>query len=216
MRSRLPEDAHHRHRPPTGYPSRLTFGDLAPILAGCGYQLRADQARHEGARGDRRLDQPRPPDDVPAAVRRNWGTGMLTAHTPAIDLDVRDKGIVRILLRLAEDMFDGPSPIRVGQFPKALCRSRLTASRSPRSPRAGSPGPTRTGPPKASAAHRVEMLADGEQFVAFGRHPRGTAGIAGRADHCSPITPSTSPRSSSRRHSAFVDAADAHHARAPA
>jgi hypothetical protein len=43
------------------------------------------------------------------------------AKRPDTIVSFRNRDVVKVLLRLAEDiMFEGPSPIRVGQFPKAL------------------------------------------------------------------------------------------------
>ena len=49
----------------------------------------------------------------------SWGTGILTAACPAIDLDIRDRELVRVLIELAGDIL-GPTPFRVGSPPKAL------------------------------------------------------------------------------------------------
>ena len=79
--------------------SRLPFGTLAPILSAFGYQCVPIEPGTK-APGSNGWQTPRPPDHyLPRCAR--WGVGILTATTPAIDLDIRDAGLVRILIRLA-------------------------------------------------------------------------------------------------------------------
>ena len=48
-----------------------------------------------------------------------WGTGILTATCPAIDLDIRDREVVRVLIELADEML-GVAPFRMGAPPKVI------------------------------------------------------------------------------------------------
>jgi hypothetical protein len=101
-----------------------------------------------------------------------WGTGLLTAPTPAVDLDIRDKELVRALIRLADDMID-PAPFRIGSPPKALL---LFCTDEPFDKISGRwfalPGEDW----RASGyqPHRLEVLGDGQQCLVCARHPRGT------------------------------------------
>jgi Bifunctional DNA primase/polymerase, N-terminal len=151
------------------YPSRLPFGTLGPVLAELGYRCVPIEpgTKSPGSTG---WQSPRTVDEyLPRCAR--WGIGVLTAHTPAIDLDIRDSGLVKILIHLAEEMLEaGPSPIRIGQCPKALLPfscgepfdkvvSRWFAL----------PGEDFTAP--GFKGHRIEVLGDRQQFVAFAVHP---------------------------------------------
>jgi hypothetical protein len=103
---------------------------------------------------------------------RSWGTGILTATCPAIDVDIRDKELVRALIDLADELI-GLAPFRIGAPPKALLPfatdepfekilSRWFAL----------PGDDWRAP--KYTPHRIEVLGRGQQFVAYARHPRGT------------------------------------------
>jgi hypothetical protein len=150
--------------------TKAPFGVVAPFLADYGYHPVPIIP------GDKRpaVDEwqtPRPPAAYLPRYARYW-TGILTATCPAIDLDIRDKELVRVLIDTAGDML-GVAPFRVGQPPKALLLYGADA-----------PFPKITGrwwalPGEDIKAeryngHRVEILGDGNQFVAFAKHPRGT------------------------------------------
>jgi hypothetical protein len=102
----------------------------------------------------------------------SWGTGILTAGCPAIDLDIRDRELVRVLIELAGELL-GPSPFRVGAPPKALLPFSTAAPFDKISGRwFALPGDDWRA--NGFAPHRIEILGDGQQFVAYARHPRGT------------------------------------------
>ena len=90
------------------------------------------------------------------------GVGVLCQRFPGVDLDVQDKGIVDKLVRWCERHI-GQTVRRVGQAPKCLLAYRadepFTKLASNRY--AGPDGPE----------HRVEILGDGQQFVAYAIHP---------------------------------------------
>lgn len=148
-----------------------TFGQLAPDLEANGYQPIP-------------ISLPDPTD--PSAGKRpaifNWqiyrpvverlsayaknGVGILTAFTPGIDIDVMDPmSADEIEQRVAEIVGEGPK--RIGQFPKRLLLFQTTepfskmATDSYRLP----------GDDADAKLHRVEVLGNGQQFVAFGIHP---------------------------------------------
>jgi len=122
------------------------------------------------------------PGQKKPSVRREWqnyrfkeddlatyaahGIGILTRNTPAVDIDVRDARIARKLDRLVTRTL-GVAPERIGLPPKSLRVYRLS----------GKPfGKLATGdyhlPGDApgAKAHKVEILADGQQFVAYSNH----------------------------------------------
>jgi hypothetical protein len=148
----------------------MTFGVDAPILAGLGHSCVPIKPFTKAPEGIPGWQKPRSPVDYLPECG-DWGTGVLTATTPAIDLDIRDRGIVRILIRLAEDMLEpGPSPIRIGQFPKALLPF---STAEPFAKIVGRwfafPGEDYTTP--GFKGQRIEVLGDGQQFVAYAVHP---------------------------------------------
>jgi hypothetical protein len=96
---------------------KATFGEIASYLADYGYQ---PVPIRPGAKAPMIDDwQAGHPVDYYLPQCADWGTGILTATCPAIDLDIRDRELVRILINLSGDML-GPSPFRIGAPPKAL------------------------------------------------------------------------------------------------
>ena len=106
--------------------------------------------------------------DVEHFVRTtpDWGIGIPTAFHPAIDIDVRDPTLALELQELAVTML-GEAPVRIGALPKRLLLYRTDepfakiASRGFRLP-----SDLPEGKP-----HQIEILGDGQQFVAYGLHP---------------------------------------------
>jgi putative DNA primase/helicase len=94
------------------------------------------------------------------------GTGLLCGDVVALDIDVRDKKLAGELDALAEQRF-GAAPRRIGQPPKALRLLRAEASFTKRATR----GYRLPGDGPEDKAHRVEVLARGQQVVAFNEHP---------------------------------------------
>lgn len=90
------------------------------------------------------------------------GVGVLTKHTPAIDLDIRDKDVVSQLITWCKDRF-GDTVERVGNAPKTLLVYRTDE-----------PFPKMASPlyeDMFGQEHRIEILGDGQQFVAYATHP---------------------------------------------
>lgn len=90
------------------------------------------------------------------------GVGVLCRKTVAVDIDCLDKAInMRLLHWLDENI--GKSPIRVGQKPKCIAAFRVEgAFKKIKSCEYED---------RCGNRHAVEVLADGQQFVAFGIHP---------------------------------------------
>jgi len=157
-----------------------TFGELAPYLEDFSYQpvpiklgfkapmLDDWQAGHPP---DHYLPH-RDPVTGKVTDCRRWGTGILTRNAPAVDLDIRDRELVRVLIELAGEML-GPSPFRVGCPPKALMPFSAAVPFDKIQGRwFAMPGENFRA--IGYGPHRIEVLGDGQQFVAFARHPRGT------------------------------------------
>jgi len=99
----------------------------------------------------------------------SWGTGLLTASCPAIDIDIRDRELVRVLIELADEMIGG-SPFRIGQRPKVLlpfCAEMPFEKLASRW--FALPGDDWRSP--GYKPNRAEILAGGQQFVSYARHP---------------------------------------------
>ena len=104
------------------------------------------------------------PEDI-----ENWannlhqgGYGVLTSRTPAIDIDCHDKAITQKVVDYCERAL-GISPKRVGLPPKILLVYKTEIPfKKIFSPTFKDPSGTK---------HKVEILGEGQQFVAFGIHP---------------------------------------------
>jgi hypothetical protein len=93
-------------------------------------------------------------------------TGVLTAFVPVVDIDIMDPDAADLAELVAKEMFGdrGKIPVRVGQSPKRAL-----------------PFCTMTPFPKMSASyespsgvtHKIEVLCEGQQVVAFGSHDTG-------------------------------------------
>lgn len=93
---------------------------------------------------------------------RNSGVGILTKHTPAVDLDIRDEKIALEAEMKAREIF-GDAPLRIGMPPKRLMVFRTeTPFRKMRSNKYED---------EWGELHQIEILCDGQQFVAYHTHP---------------------------------------------
>lgn len=90
------------------------------------------------------------------------GIGILTKNTPAVDIDILDKEASEYMANWVA-MNIGLAPCRIGKDPKKLflfqCEETFTKVKSA------------VWEDDFGADHAVEILADGQQFVAFGIHP---------------------------------------------
>lgn len=90
------------------------------------------------------------------------GIGVLTRHTPAVDIDVYDEEAAAHMAKYVTDKF-GDVPCRVGSAPKRLY---VFYSDTPfHKVKSG------VWEDDFGQRHAVEILGDGQQFVAFGIHP---------------------------------------------
>lgn len=91
-----------------------------------------------------------------------FGVGIQTKHTPAIDLDITDTDVVKAMRDFIESEI-GFAPIRVGRAPRQLLLFRCDEPFRK----------MKTGKyeDEWGDKHEVEILADGQQFVAYGMHP---------------------------------------------
>jgi hypothetical protein len=102
----------------------------------------------------------------------SWGTGILTETCPAVDLDIKARELVRVLLDVAYDVL-GLTPFRVGAPPKVLLPYSTAAPFDKVSGRWWAlPGEDFR--VAKYSPHRVEILGKGQQFVCYAKHPRGS------------------------------------------
>lgn len=97
------------------------------------------------------------------------GIGILTARTPAIDIDCYCPIIAELLKQMVIAVLgccEAPPPMRIGQKPKLLfvCQTK-NPFRKKATKKYKLPGY------EACKDSGVEILADGQQFVAYGIHP---------------------------------------------
>jgi hypothetical protein len=90
------------------------------------------------------------------------GVGILTKHTPGVDLDIRDEKIALEAEAKAREIL-GDAPLRIGMAPKRLLVYRTdTPFRKMRSNKYID---------EWGELHQIEILCDGQQFVAYHTHP---------------------------------------------
>lgn len=94
---------------------------------------------------------------------KHAGVGINTKFTPALDIDVYDDEFVEEIKRDAMKIIGGPAPERVGQAPKTLLLYRTD---TPFRKMSSSKWKDDFG-----AINQLEVLADGQQCVAYHKHP---------------------------------------------
>jgi hypothetical protein len=90
------------------------------------------------------------------------GVGVLTRDFPAVDIDCLDAEVVDALVAFIHKEI-GVAPIRIGEAPKCLLPFRAE--------RPFSKLLSKRYECLLGDAHRVEILGDGQQFVAYAKHP---------------------------------------------
>lgn len=91
------------------------------------------------------------------------GVGILTKYTPAIDIDFMDREIVHEIEKRCIELL-GIAPIRVGRAPKELLLFRTDEPFNKLSSRIYLD-------PITEDKCQLEILGDGQQFVAYAQHP---------------------------------------------
>ena len=148
-----------------------TFGHIAQALADNGYepvpiirgQKRPAPAKWQQGGWEAHADE----------YSANY-TGILTRHTPGVDIDVSDAGLVAAIRTIVFDVtgcYESPPPRRIGNAPRELLVFRTEeefAKVSTASYALKTDKPDENGEIKGS---KVEILASGQQFVAYAIHP---------------------------------------------
>jgi hypothetical protein len=103
-----------------------------------------------------------------AAMVGRWGnagtgTGMVTAFTPVIDIDIENQQAAELIEQtIRECISAGEVLVRVGQFPRRAIPLRTDNPFSKKRCKFVAPDGT---------AHKIEVLANGQQLAAAGIHP---------------------------------------------
>lgn len=101
-------------------------------------------------------------DEWITSGHRQSGVGILTKYTPAVDIDVLNEEIALEAEAKAREIF-GDAPLRIGRAPKRLLVFRTeTPFRKMRSNKYQD---------EWGELHQIEILGDGQQFVAYHTHP---------------------------------------------
>ena len=103
-------------------------------------------------------------------VRKSDGIGVLTTNTPAIDIDCMDEGLGDELVRFICGNIDD-APVRVGMWPKRLLVFRTDTPFSKITSAAFIDPENPTKADGKPLQQRVEVLGEGQQFVAYHTHP---------------------------------------------
>jgi hypothetical protein len=139
------------------------FGEVAPLLVANGYAV-VPLVYGEKRPSVKWSHYKFKPAD--AREHAQDGTGILCGAVVALDIDVRRAALAEEIEALATALF-GQAPRRVGQAPKRLLLFR-TDHPFAKLQTAGFRFPEDDPEDKR---HAVEVLAQGEQFVAYNRHP---------------------------------------------
>jgi len=138
------------------------FASLGPTLIAMGYQITPIRP---GAKAPILRDwtnQRLTADDC--SKYAGAGVGIICGNVVAIDIDSTDESISQAMVEMLEQE-KGAVPIRVGRAPKTLAVVRLATQDIRKMSTAvyNTPG--------TDDKHQLELLAKGQQFVAYGIHP---------------------------------------------
>lgn len=95
------------------------------------------------------------------------GVGILTANTPAVDIDCLDQEVTEAMIAWISEKYNVNPPLRYGKKPKALLLFRSDS--------AFKKVKSTIWEDDFGDEHALEVLADGQQCVAFGIHPKTNA-----------------------------------------
>lgn len=136
---------------PIGYP---TFAEVALKLLDNGYEPLPLHMGQKSPIPSRWTTRPidRAQAETWAREHPDAGVGLRTGRLVGIDIDVLDPDIAHQMAQIVEDR-TGAALMRVGRWPKRLYLARTEL------------------PFRKLSARKLEILSQGQQFVAFGRHP---------------------------------------------
>jgi hypothetical protein len=102
--------------------------------------------------------------------RERNGVGILARKTPLVDIDCRDAGMVKKMIRFTEQLI-GPTLQRVGQAPKTGLVYRTETPFKKVNSRTFIDPDNPVDEAGKTIGQKLEVLGDGQQFVAFAIHP---------------------------------------------
>jgi hypothetical protein len=102
--------------------------------------------------------------------RAEHGVGILTRKTPLVDIDCRDADIVEKMIAFTEDLL-GPTLQRTGQAPKTGLVYRTAEPFKKVNSRTFIDPENPVDKSGKTLGQKLEVLGDGQQFVAFAIHP---------------------------------------------
>ena len=148
----------------------MNFGEAAPLLDAMGYDVVPIKP---GTKAPRPMEWSKGGFAVHSDKYCDDYTGILTRDTPAVDIDVSDAELVRQIELLVLDVvgcYELRPPARIGMAPRRLLMFRTEEPFDKLSTGEFelSTDPVIDGKPKRS---KVEILANGQQFVAIAIHP---------------------------------------------
>jgi hypothetical protein len=151
--------------------SKKTFGAVAERLASNGYEpvpiIRGEKRpasdRWQDGGFERQTSQ----------YEKNF-TGLLTRFTPGVDIDVSDPELVEAVRSIVFDVtgcYEVPPPRRIGNAPRELLLFRTEEEFGKVSTASYALSTDKAGPDGKIKGSKVEILASGQQFVAYAIHP---------------------------------------------
>jgi hypothetical protein len=155
-------------------PAGCTFADLGPALCAIGYAPLPIVPGQKRPAIRRWQEIPISADLVQAWADHEYaahGVGIRLGDTPpfgdghiiAVDVDILDPAFSAAVCAHFVETFGEDAPVRIGRAPKTLMVVRASRALSKaQSPAWASPD---------GQEHKVEILASGQQFVAYGVHP---------------------------------------------
>lgn len=132
------------------------------VLISRGYEICRAQLGTKRPVGYGWQKKPLEPADV--IKHPNYSVGIITKHTPAIDIDVDDEECATLVRNFIDECFDSP-PFRYGKKPRQLA---IFKTSEPFKKLMSNKYVDEIG-----LEHRVEILGDGQMFVAYGKHKSG-------------------------------------------
>lgn len=139
------------------------FEDLALRLVRGGYTIVPIEKGSKAVRlpGWRHIEADEDRVKLWASSKRYENIGINTRNTPAVDIDVYDADVAADMEKFILERIDD-APVRVGRAPKRLLVFRTNSPFRKMSS---------TWTDGDGQSHKIEILGDGQQFVAYGIHP---------------------------------------------
>jgi len=149
------------------------FKKYGPALVANGYQIIPIPLGSKGPiLKNWRERYPKSSDEATAMGERHNkdGVGILTTWTPAIDIDCLDESVSQQMEQFVRDNLDD-APLRIGKWPKRLMLFSTSKPFTKVTSAFFIDPANATKPDGMPLKQRIEVLGDGQQFVAYHVHP---------------------------------------------